>query len=206
MLPKKFKKLTKSSLAKLTPEHKKNRTASFSVFPQDVNYFGMEDDEHIVLVVRKSKAAMLKPIFYAISVFLLAALALYFVVHSVDNKSDLFLAATAALLVLLMLAFNMLLEVFVKWFYTIHIITDERVVDVDFVNMLYHKYSEAQLEHIEDVSHKVSGLLGSIFDFGTVYIQTAGARPEIAFEDIPRPRDAQDILHDLIELKQEGKI
>jgi len=166
----------------------------------------MEDDEHIVLVVRKSKAAMLKPIFYAISVFLLAALALYFVVHSVDNKSDLFLAATAALLVLLMLAFNMLLEVFVKWFYTIHIITDERVVDVDFVNMLYHKYSEAQLEHIEDVSHKVSGLLGSIFDFGTVYIQTAGARPEIAFEDIPRPRDAQDILHDLIELKQEGKI
>ena len=59
---------------------------------------------------------------------------------------------------------------------------------------------------IEDVSHTTIGIIGSIFDIGTVYIQTAGAKAEIEFQNIPRPRDVQDILYDLLELKQEGEI
>jgi hypothetical protein len=52
----------------------------------------------------------------------------------------------------------------------------------------------------------VTGLLGSIFDFGSVYIQTAAAQPEFVFEFVPRPREVQDTLLDLLELKQEGTI
>lgn len=86
------------------------------------------------------------------------------------------------------------------------IITDQRIVDVDFSNVLFHRFSEAQLEQIEDVTHTVAGIWGSIFDYGTVYIQTAGSKPEFEFINIPRPRDVQDTLLDLLEMKQKGQI
>ena len=69
-----------------------------------------------------------------------------------------------------------------------------------------HSMAEAQLERIEDVTHKQLGVIGSVFDVGSVYIQTAGAQNEIEFSNVPRPRDIQDILFDLLELKQKGEI
>ena len=69
-----------------------------------------------------------------------------------------------------------------------------------------HSMSEAQLEKIEDVTHKQLGILGSFFDVGSVYIQTAGTAQNIEFTNVPRPRDIQDILIDMLESKQKGEI
>ena len=88
----------------------------------------------------------------------------------------------------------------------VNIITDKRVIDLDFTSLLSHTSSEARLDKIEDVTHKQIGLISSIFDIGTLYIQTAGAKAEIEFDYIPRPRDVQDILYDLLDSKHEGKI
>jgi len=93
-----------------------------------------------------------------------------------------------------------------KWYFTVNIITDQRVIDVDFDNVLYHKFSEATLEKIEDVSHAPAGLLSSIFDYGDVFLQTAGTEPEFKFKGVPRPRDVQDTLLDLIEMADKGQI
>jgi hypothetical protein len=49
-------------------------------------------------------------------------------------------------------------------------------------------------------------VFSSIFDYGDVYIQTAGEKPEFEFKGVPRPRDIQDTLFDLMEMKQSGKI
>jgi hypothetical protein len=88
----------------------------------------------------------------------------------------------------------------------VNIITSDRIVDVDFSNILFHRFSEAQLENIEDVTHSPVGVFSSIFDYGDVYIQTAGENPEFEFKGVPRPRDIQDTLFDLMEMKQNGKI
>ena len=98
------------------------------------------------------------------------------------------------------------LGAFFKWFYSVNIITTQRIIDVDFINAFQHRFSEAQLEKIEDISHEHVGFLGSLFDVGTVYIQTAASNAEFEFQNIPRPRDIQDTLNDLLEMKQEGEI
>ena len=67
------------------------------------------------------------------------------------------------------------------------IITDKRVIDVDFNNLLVKKFSEARLLMIQDITSKVSGLFQTIFNYGKVKVQTAGETPEIIFEDIPNP-------------------
>ena len=206
MIPKKFKKFTKTAFVTIASAEGEKRKSSFSVFPRNVEYYGMEENEEPVLIVRRSLGAMIKPVASAVLLVFLVGIAVFAIISSFSVGSGAFNAGLAGVLIMMMFVINLALEIFVKWFYSVNIVTDERVVDVDFINMLYHTFHEAQLEHIEDVSHSVSGLLGSIFDFGTVRIQTAGAIPEIAFEQVPRPQDVQDVIHDLLELKQEGKI
>ena len=55
-------------------------------------------------------------------------------------------------------------------------------------------------------SRPLTGLVGSLFDVGTVYFQTAGATAEIEFDSIREPRIIQDILYDLLDSKKKGDI
>ena len=75
-------------------------------------------------------------------------------------------------------------------------------MDIDFNGVVNHRVSETQLERIEDVSHSPVGVWATIFDFGNVFIQTAGEQREFQFENVPRPRDVQDTILDLLEEKQ----
>lgn len=99
---------------------------------------------------------------------------------------------------------------FLSWYYNVFIITDERVVDVDFVSMLYRNISSAKIGNIEDVTATASGALHTVFDYGTVTIQTAGAKPEIEFEDVPRPNAIVELFNELLaeeELEEiEGRV
>ena len=92
------------------------------------------------------------------------------------------------------------------WYYNVNIITDRRVIDIDFKSIFSHTSSEARLERIEDVSSVQGGSFSNILDIGTVHIQTAGANASIEFESVPRPRDIQDIISDLLELKNKRRI
>jgi len=70
---------------------------------------------------------------------------------------------------LLLYAFQNLL----LWFYNVYIVTDERVVDVDFFGLLYKNVNMAQLKNVEDVSYSQIGIMSSIFNYGKVVVQTA---------------------------------
>ena len=105
-------------------------------------------------------------------------------------------------LLLVFIAFTDLVTAFFKWYFTLSIVSDRRVVDLDFKNVVNHLFSEATLGKIEDVSHRHKGMLSSLFDYGTVFIETAGAHPNIEFDNISKPRDVQDTILDLIELRK----
>lgn len=83
--------------------------------------------------------------------------------------------------------FGYALANFVRWYYNLYIVTTERVVDIDFVNLLYKKFSETRLTNIEDVTYTAGGIMATFFNYGNVYIQTAGETPNFEFTAIPRP-------------------
>jgi len=100
--------------------------------------------------------------------------------------------------------FAFILEQFFTWYFNVDIITDERIVDIDFISLIHKRVSDAEIENIEDVTYKVGGIFGTMFDFGTVYVQTAAERPEFEFEDVPRPALVVKVLQKLrLEEKQE---
>lgn len=99
-----------------------------------------------------------------------------------------------------------ILESFIKWLYNVYIITDERIIDVDFHHLTYRNISAAKIDNIEDVTAKTAGFLSALFDFGTVTIQTAAAQREFEFNGVPHPVKVKKIINDLILEEEREKI
>lgn len=99
-----------------------------------------------------------------------------------------------------------ILETFLTWFFQVFIITDERIIDVDFMSLIYKRITSAKIDNIEDVTAVTGGAIRSVINFGTVSIQTAGARPEIAFEDVPQPSKVKRLLNELLLEEEREKI
>ncbi len=205
-IPKRFAKSGKSFIKKIAEDINKSNFSSLSAFPSGVNFQGKEDKEEVILLLRQHPAALsLK--YLMILGFLIAPVLFFILLSAMGIKSGSMVTIGAGgSLIFILIAISIAIDTFVKWYFTVSIITDQRIVDVDFVNVLFHKFSETQLEQIQDVTHTVGGFMGSAFDYGTVFIQTASTKPEFEFENIPRPRDVQDVILDLLEMKQKGQI
>ncbi len=79
--------------------------------------------------------------------------------------------------------------------------TNERIVDIDFVNLLHKDIAETQLERVQDISYNTKGILATMFNFGDVTIQTAGEVPNFIFERVPKPSEVVDIISDHAKIK-----
>ena len=54
-----------------------------------------------------------------------------------------------------LMTFAFTFEKFLSWYFNVNIITDQRVIDIDFNNLLDKKFSEAELSAIQDVTSRV---------------------------------------------------
>ena len=94
----------------------------------------------------------------------------------------------------------------VQWFYNVSVITDKRILSLNVVNIFQHKYTEILWTKIQDVSHDSIGPLSSILDIGNVYIDTAGEGVDLILKFVPRPRDVQDVIDNLVDLAHKGEL
>lgn len=192
-----------SYLAKIADAKEASPLAAFAAFPADVKFEGQDRGERIVLLIRRHPVVLVPSC--ALSLILIVAPLLLIPVLGVSGieislgyvSFGVGVAILWAMLIVSFTAFT-----FFKWFYSVNVVTDERIVDIDFEKLFYHKISETQLERVEDVSHSPVGIWAAMFDYGTVYIQTAAEQREFEFNDVPRPRDVQDTILDLLEQKQ----
>ena len=102
-------------------------------------------------------------------------------------------------------AFGYFLTSYLVWFYSVYIVTNRRIVDIDFHDFLYKRFSEAPIRNIEDITHSYVGVLQPIFDYATIQIQTAAESKEIEFEMIPDPANVQDFISDLVAKEHYGQ-
>lgn len=89
--------------------------------------------------------------------------------------------------------------IFVFYYLNIQIVTNLRVVDIDQVGLFSHVVSELHLSKIEDVTSQVNGIFGTLFNYGDVFVQTAGAIERFEFSNVPNPGGIEKLLLDLYE-------
>lgn len=178
-----------------------NLFSSAYSFPRGIELDGQEKKEKIVLIFRSHPITYLPRVFNSIWIILINVIGVLFFDYITEQFR---VPVTATMVFLCLIALTNLVNTFVHWFYNVNIITTERFVDVDFLGIEYHKVSEAQIEKIEDISVVTAGMWSSLFNYGTIVIQTAGESRVFEFTDIPEPGRIQDVLRDLAELKQKG--
>jgi ABC-type multidrug transport system fused ATPase/permease subunit len=89
--------------------------------------------------------------------------------------------------------------IFVVYYLNVQIITNIRIVDIDQVGLFSHRISELHIDKIEDVTSEVDGILGTLFNYGNVFIQTAAAVDQFEFSNIPNPAAVEKLILDLYE-------
>nr|MDQ3008603.1 hypothetical protein [bacterium] len=56
------------------------------------------------------------------------------------------------------------------------------------------------------ISAKTGGVLASVFNYGTVLVQTAAAQNEFEFDDVPQPAKVAAFLNELLVEEEREKI
>lgn len=166
---------------------------SYYVNPNNVRFETQDDEERIVLLLRKHPVTNLW--------WILVAIVLLVIPSFFDNYSFLpflprgFHFVASLLWYLVTTAF--ILESFLSWFFNVYIVTDERIIDVDFHNLIYREISETKIDKIQDVTFAMGGVMSAFFNYGNVIIQTAGTVPNFDFEAVPEPASVVKILQQL---------
>ena len=175
--------------------------SAFISHPINLRYKFQEKDEKIVLFLRRHFFTNVGWLIMTLCLALVPIFAFSFFVFEFVPLSFRFTGFIAWYLLTFAFAF----ERFLSWFFNVNIVTDKRIIDVNFPSILYKDISEAKLDNIQDVSSKTGGFARSFLNYGDVLIQTAGTLPEFSFEAIPFPDKVAEIINDLI-AEEEGEL
>lgn len=187
-------------------KHEKPSRSWFAAYvpkPQNIAFSGQAISEQVILVLRQHPITQLGWIFTATFMLLLP-----FLFGSVPVFRELIPAGlgVAAAVGWFLLVFGFVLESFLKWFYNVYIVTDERIIDVDFHSLIYKNVSAAKIDNIEDTTASSGGFFAALFDYGKVTIQTAAEKREFEFDRVPHPTRVTSLINELILEEEREKI
>jgi len=181
----------------------RNPFAAFAAKPLGVAFEAQNSQEQVLLLLRQSLVTQGKYVIITIVLILLPLLFNYVGLLTFLPERFQFVAALGWY----MLIIGYVLEVFLDWFYNVYIVTDERIIDVDFSSLLYKSVSYAKIDLIQDISATTTGALGAIFDFGSVKIETAGAAQNLfEFTNVPHPSKVVGFLNEMLIEEQQEKL
>lgn len=195
----KFKSLVARSSVLRSHDPTHNPLAAFCIMPPKVGFDVQHDDERVLLLLRQHPIVNLGWILISIVLVFLPLLILPLTNWLVFLP---FSFRTVLVLSWYVITFGFALEQFVMWYFNIYIITDERVIDMDFYSLLFKRISETKLDHVEDITAASGGVVQSMFDYGDVQIQTAAEIPEIEFERVPHPAEVTKLISELIDKEE----
>lgn len=175
------------------PGHTHKRLAAFSLYPDDVDFETKEGEEKIILLLRQHPIVNVKWIVVTILMIFVPTVARFFGILELLPVGFELVVTLAWYLVTMVYA----LENFLSWYFNVYFVTDDRIIDVDFYNLIDKRVSDAAINKIQDVSYTTAGVLGTLLNFGDVLIQTASEVTEFSFESVPNPEKVSKILDDL---------
>lgn len=189
--------IAKGAKTKKKPKTKKalarENLAALDTSPQNLRFETQEKEEKIVLFLRRHPITNLPWISLAVLMVLAPLLLRFFPILSFLP----FRFQLIGVLIWYLLTLAFALEQFLTWFFNVHIATDERIVDIDFFNLIYKEVSDAKIDRIQDVTYKMGGVARTIFNYGDVFVQTAAEIPNFEFLAVPNPAGVARVLQEL---------
>jgi hypothetical protein len=169
-----------------------------------VTRFGSRVEVGNVITYRKSFVILLKYIAAPLLGFVALFVGTYVMVQlGVSNSINALVTGIGFLVILGWFIWQ--LE---NWRNDIFQLTDRFVIDIDRLPFGFSESKkQAALSNIQNVAAERPGFFPTLFNYGRVVIDTAGAKGDIVFEDVPNPGLIQgDIFRRLDEYRQQQRI
>ena len=195
--------VSKTPLSGAKNKAKTNHVHILSAFcenPQGVRFQTQKSAESIILFLRSHIITNLSWIIVSL-IFLIIPLIIFFFLPNlgIDFFSSPIASRFVTIYVFLyyLLIFSYIFISFLHWFYNVFIVTTERVVDIDYSDIVVHNIAVTSLNHVQDVNYTQSGFIPTFFNYGDLFVQTAGDERNFEAYSIPKPREATQIIGDL---------
>ena len=174
---------------------RKAMLGAYCVYPAGAKFINQQEDEEIVLLLRAHPITNLGWVLVTLIMLLLPSVLLSTgIFAAVPGKFIL-----VGQLVWYLMTFIYAFEKFLYWYYSVFIVTNERLVDIDFYNILFRDITYANLNHIEEPRSVTGGFIRSLLQYGDVWITTASKKPTIEATQVPFPDKVVDIISRLSE-------
>ena len=194
-----------------TLEHFKddNLTWNKRVFPTKLS-----EEEKVILVVRQDVIILFFQGFKYLLAFLF--ILIFKIALNIFQDTSLIISLvdltfyTVSVIMLALFSYE-----FHNYYLSLQIVTNRRLIDVDQAGLFHRVVNELPIEKIEDVTYTQSGILPSVFHYGTVKILSAadnhsaeaggkvatepvaGGDQGFVFENVPYPAEIQAVINTL---------
>lgn len=153
-----------------------------------LDFPGQREDEKLLFIFRRHMIAMRKG-FYTLLIPLL--------ITSIppliwSNSIELFLLPIGGLIIGLVL----FLYHYIMWYFTIYIVTDQRIRQVTQKGFFGKDVIDLRLSKVQNISYNIPGFSGEIFHFGTIVIQTIVG--DLVIHNVEHPDEIYNKLQEAI--------
>ena len=160
----------------------------------DIRFKGQENDEEVLLTMRAHPITLLSILFNALILFMFIFIGNFFIVP--------FLKVSQVIYIDIFFLFIIFLYIWIgiiNWYFNMGIVTNQEVVETEFSVIGTKKITRTELPHIEDITAKSGGFIPGIFDYGNIFLQTAGTLINTEFVNSPHPGEAAHIIQEILQ-------
>lgn len=155
---------------------------------QTLAFDGQRDDEQLLFIFRRHMIAMRKGFYMLLIPFVLSAIPPLIW----QDNLELFLLPIAGLVLgLLLFSYH-----FIMWYFTVYIVTDQRIRQVTQRGFFGKDVVELRLSKIQNISYNIPGLSGELFGYGTIVIQTIVG--DLVIHKVEHPTKVYNRLQDAV--------
>jgi hypothetical protein len=163
---------------------------------------GSDLQETKIFYFRRHPITLLSLILITVLVFVLPPAA-YFLLDIINpgvlaegaNLTYFVLTASAFFLIGWLFIFQM----FIEYWLDVFIVTDKRILDIDQRGLFDRTVSELRLYRTQDVTSEVKGFWHTIFNYGSIFVQTAGEQERFHFQEVPNPNKIAKMILEMSE-------
>ncbi len=152
------------------------------------DFEGQRDGEVLLFVFRRHPIAMRKG-FYLLLIPLVVTCIPFLIWQTVLEL--LVLPIIGLTLGLILFSYH-----FIMWYFTVYIVTDQRIRQVTQRGFFGKDVVELRLSKIQNISYNIPGFSGEVFGFGTIVIQTFVG--DLVINKVEHPDDVYNKLQDAV--------
>lgn len=154
----------------------------------------LDDDEEVVTVIHRHPIGIILIILVGlIAIIAMVVVLIQLLPDAFTNSSTQSSAVAAAFVIISLVTLFVLIAIYI-YRQSRLLVTNKNLAQIVQRTLFSRKVSELSMSNVEDVSVEQQGILATIFNYGTLVVQTAGEMENFIFKLCPNPNKFSEMI------------